>query len=99
MPELITILGPLLGKLAAGLFVVIGLLSAFFAIKHSGAVAEQKKQAEAKAQIQQKVTVAVTEDAKVDAKVEKQIEEIKNALPKKVDPDSYNVGDDFKFIR
>jgi len=90
LPALLSIIGPLLPYLLAG----IGALAGFLAIRHSGVKAERDRQEKAQAEVQKKVEAnvqkAVTQDAVIDAKVEKQIEDIKaEAAPKPTPPDTF----------
>jgi hypothetical protein len=94
---LITMLGPLLGKLAVAGIALLGLLSAYFFAKNKGKQEAEAKQAKEKAKVQEQVTQAVTLDAKVDAKVAEAVKKIDDAKPQVKNPDSYNVGDDFRF--
>lgn len=92
MPALVSLLGSILPYVIGA----IGIVAAYFGIKHKGVTEERARQQVAQAKVQQQVQkqveVAKSQDAVIDQKVEAQVEAIKKANAPKAD-----TGDTFTF--
>ena len=85
------LIAPFLGKILGFLAILAGILAVYFGIKRKGVIQERERweasQAEARVEVAEKVSEAVSKDSEIDRRVEDEKAKIKDSIKPPTDTD------------